>query len=84
MSELIKTAPAKIYLCVGDDDEVLNDNFHDLGDVCWAENRATNYTIEYVRADIRADVLALCDAIDGGQNHYLLRKISERLREAFK
>ncbi len=85
MSELNKTAPAKIYLCVGDDSSVMDANFADLGDVTWAEDLATNYGVEYVRADvmesIRADVLALCEAVLNNIGHRIMQPTAQYIKE---
>jgi hypothetical protein len=49
MSDPISTAPEVIYLCLGDDEEVMCKKFGDLMVVSWCEDPATTYVVRYVK-----------------------------------
>jgi hypothetical protein len=49
MSDPISTAPDVIYLCLGDDEEVMGERFEDLGEISWCEDPATTYVVRYIK-----------------------------------
>ena len=62
INEVTKTAPAKVYLCVSDDATDSEKPFPAIHgeDLTWAENKAVEVSVEYVRADlIRESISAM-------------------------
>ena len=87
MSELIKTAPEKIYLCVSDDESSRDESFpYDCGEVTWSEMQSVSVTVEYVRSDkaisddLRQKVLALCSHVIGEADFGML-ELAKQIRE---
>ena len=92
MSELIKTAPEKIYLCVSDDESSRDESFpYDCGEVTWSEMQSVSVTLEYVRSDkaipaeLRGKILTLCTLAENGlisSVKYEAKQLREMMGEA--
>ena len=53
-NEVTRTAPAKIYLCISDEEDHASEPFPtdiDYGDVTWCSTAPVAVTVEYIRAD---------------------------------
>lgn len=59
MSILTETAPRRIYLCISDDeahyDEPWPERYPEDEEITWSVDQPVACTVEYVRADLRAD-----------------------------
>lgn len=66
LPSFVKTSPARIYLVIGDNLED-GDEFNDLGDVTWCQDKQYETDIEYVRADVVREIVAaeLRKALEG-------------------
>lgn len=63
VSEMVRTAPARIWIDVSEDEDLHDEPFpHDLvEDMTWSITRGSASTVEYVRADIAASADAQGD-----------------------
>ena len=71
MSKVHDTAPKAIYLCLGDEDEVLDELFPDLaesGEITWSEDQSTTHVVRYVRADSVEAMQASIDTFCAGHD----------------
>lgn len=89
MSELIKTAPERIYLCVSDCESSRDESFPDYhGEITWADHQAVSVTVAYVRSDkaipteLKTKVLELCDIVENYTDIPLTKQIREMMGEA--
>jgi hypothetical protein len=57
LPSFVKTSPERIYLVIGDNLED-GDEFNDLDEVTWCQDKQYDTDIEYVRADVVCEIVA--------------------------